>query len=124
MCLCCLSLTEQIPAVPAGKTLKTQENWIKLKEKREREKKEEDREYIMTFPLRFSRTFPLMPARGEDNDKHDDDQEQEGGEDVAQRQQNLVSLVGQDDSDDFGRFSPGGVWVDERTQEQKQRGEP
>lgn len=117
MCQCCLSLTEQIPAVPAGKTLKTR-TLDKVK------RKKEDRESIMTFPLRFSRTFPLMPARGQDNDKHDDDQEQEGGEDVAQRQQNLVSLVGQDDGDDFGRFSPGGVWVDERTQEQKQRGEP
>lgn len=52
-----------------------------------------------------------MPACNEDDDERDDHQEQEGGEDVAQRQQHLVSLVGQDNGDDFGRLSPGGVWV-------------
>lgn len=55
-----------------------------------------------------------MPAGDEDNDEHDDDQEEGGGEDVAQREQNLVSLVWEYDRDDLGRFSLGGIWVEQR----------
>lgn len=68
----------------------------------------------MSFPLRFSRTFPFMPACDEDDDEHDDNQEQEGGEDVTQWHQNLVSLVGDYDGDDFRRFGLGGIWVEQR----------
>ena len=45
-------------------------------------------------------TFGSAPSRDEDDDEDNECQEQEGGEDVAQRQEKVVSLVGQDDSDD------------------------
>lgn len=38
---------------------------------------------IVAVTRRFSQTFPLVSACDEHNDEHNEDQEQEGGEDVA-----------------------------------------
>lgn len=56
---------------------------------------------IIAVAQRFSHTFPLVSACDEHDDEHNEDQEQEGSEDVAQRQENLVSLVGQNNGDDL-----------------------
>lgn len=45
-------------------------------------------------------TFGCAPSYDEDDDEDDERQEQEGGEDVGQRQEKVVSLLGQDDRDD------------------------
>lgn len=43
-----------------------------------------------------------MSTGDEDDDEDDEDQQQEGSEDVAQRQEKVVSLVWQNNIDDLG----------------------
>lgn len=46
-------------------------------------------------------TFGLVSTCGEDDDEDDEDQQQEGSEDVAQRQEKVVSLVWHNHIDDL-----------------------
>lgn len=47
----------------------------------------------------------------EDDDEDDEDQQQEGSENVAQRQEKVVSLIWQNNIDDLRWLGFGGVWI-------------
>lgn len=50
---------------------------------------------------KFLQTFGLVSVCDEDDDEDDEDQQQEGSENVAQRQEKVVSLVRQNNIDDW-----------------------
>lgn len=50
---------------------------------------------------KFLKTFGLVSVCDEDDDEDDEDQQQEGSENVTQRQEKVVSLVRQNNIDDW-----------------------
>lgn len=60
---------------------------------------------------KFPQTFGLVSMCDEDDDEDDEDQQQEGSENVAQRQEKVVSLIWQNNIDDLRWLGFGGVWI-------------
>lgn len=96
MCVCLCVLSALTPYTTEDTFLQTQEHLMRFKRRGKKKQILSDLSEIS----RQLHTFGRASSYDDDDDEDNKCQEQEGGEDVAQRQEKVVPLLGQDDGDD------------------------